>query len=521
MRILWMSNSPFCNTGYGQQTATVCKYLKESGHDPAIFAFYGLQGSMIDWGPVPIFPNDKDDYGLAQCQRYYEHWEADLLISLVDVWVLKNLTPLPKWFPWTPIDHQPIPPAVREVLRKAPGLVKPIAMSRFGWEQMKADGIEAFYIPHSVDCETFIVSPERRAAARKAYEWENTFVIGCVGTNVRERKNWQASFMALQKFAKRHHNVVMYCHTDAFDERGRNLHSLRESLGVTDYTRFPSMKEMAVGISQDAMATMYNTLDVFLLPSKGEGFGIPIIEAQACGVPVIVSDNTAMTELSGPGWLLQDMRPEFTMQNSWEGAANPDEIVQCLEEAYLMWEAKRDSWQGMKDRARTFALDYDDAVVFKERWLPTLAEMERLVKGPRCMEGHPAEDWRQVLIPKECKPAKVLDIGCGVKQGWRPQLEHLGEYVGIDVREGPGVTIMDAHTLRFRSKEFGFAWSCEVLEHVEDPRRVVDEAKRVAKHGAILFCTPASHDFIHDPDHKEVTGVKYALNSAGEGMIIW
>jgi len=269
------------------------------------------------------------------------------------------------------------------------------------------------------------------------------------------------------------------------------------------------------------MASMYNTLDVFLLPSKGEGFGIPIIEAQACGVPVIVSNNTAMPELCGSGWLLKDMRPEYTMQNSWEGAANPDEIAEYLEEAYALWEDNGDAWKAKRAKARTFALDYDDALVFKDYWMPTLEEMGRLIKAPRCMEGHRTQDWRQVLIPPSCKPTKVLDIGCGIKQSWRPQLAHLGEYVGIDTREAEGVTVMDAHNLRYRAKEFGFAWCCDVLEHVDDPRRVVDEAKRVAKHGVVIFTSPASKDFKADPGHKRVTNVKYTINTTGQGMIIW
>lgn len=37
----------------------------------------------------------------------------------------------------------------------------------------------------------------------------------------------------------------------------------------------------------------------------GEGFGIPIIEAQAAGCPVIVTDCTAMTELCLSGWLIE------------------------------------------------------------------------------------------------------------------------------------------------------------------------------------------------------------------------
>jgi glycosyltransferase involved in cell wall biosynthesis len=50
------------------------------------------------------------------------------------------------------------------------------------------------------------------------------------------------------------------------------------------------------------MAHLYNSLDVLMNASSGEGFGVPIIEAQACGVPVLTHNATSMTELTFYGY---------------------------------------------------------------------------------------------------------------------------------------------------------------------------------------------------------------------------
>jgi len=422
-----------------------------------------------------------------------------------------------------------MPPNVYKVLSTHAGLYKPIAMSRFGEREMNRLNIECFYVPHMIDCTVYHPSLEARKAQRESVGWKDKFVIGSVGTNVRERKNWTAMFLALQKFASNHDDVVMYCHTNRTETRGRDLQVLRENLMIKDITYFPDLKEMLLtGVSEVTMNNMYNCLDVYLHPSKGEGFGIPIIEAQAAGVPVIVSNNTAQPELCGGGWTLKRMRPEFDEQSSWEGAADPHEIVECLEEAYA--EKKSGKLAERKIAARDKALEYDISVVMEQYWKPVLAEIEEMAKGaPPVMKFVPgphtvdrSRDYRNFLIPENLDIAegKVLDIGCGPDQPWKAQLSRLGEYTGIDIHGSDGVIQMDAHNLEFPDKHFDFVWCCDVLEHVEAPRKVVAEAKRVGKRGAIIFCTPMAREYEMDPEHKEVK-IGHGLTKAGHGVITW
>ncbi len=519
MRILWSSNSPFVASGYGQQTSIACRHLKDMGHELSIFAFYGLAGSKVDWGDIPIYPNNPQDWGIKHSPLFYNDFKADVFITLVDAWVLRGLDPALNWVPWMPIDHDPAPPMVIEVLKQSPGLMKPIAMSKFGVAKLKEQGIDAYYIPHSVNTDIFKPMPDWRQIGREKYGWQDKFIIGTVATNHTERKNWTAGMKAVAQFAKRHPGeVIYYMHTNPFDERGINLDELRKALSIADITKFPSQAEVNIGIETETMARMYNALDVFLLPSKGEGFGIPLIEAQSCGVPVLTTNCTAQPELVGGGWLIKDLVPTWTGQNSWQFDCHPEEIVQLLEKAY---QAKKHGWiTKLQEKARAKALEYDEQKVFAEYWPPVLEDIGKRIKAPKNLEG--VQNWRLSFIPRTCMPRKVLDIGCGVTQPYRKHLEGLGEYVGVDIRDGHNSDVMvaDAHSLPFKDGEFGFIWCSELLEHVDDPQRVVDEAKRVGKHGVILFSTPQNTYFKLDPSHK-VVKIPYATVGTGDGMIVW
>lgn len=73
-----------------------------------------------------------------------------------------------------------------------------------------------------------------------------------------------------------------------------------EKLGLRDHVIFTGH------VSDDDLVSLYNTALMLVFPALNEGFGLPVLEAMACGLPVIASSTTAIPEIAGDAALLVD-----------------------------------------------------------------------------------------------------------------------------------------------------------------------------------------------------------------------
>lgn len=385
--ILWSSNSPWAATGYGQQTAQVVRRLAKDGHAVALASNYGLEGTVQAWEGLKHFPRGFDIYSNDVVPAHLMAWKHEnpgldpLLITLFDAWVFKGAQwdMVDKVASWVPIDHQPCPPDVLEWCRKPN--VTPIAMSQFGQQMLTDAGMECFYAPHAIDTGVFRYTEKVNLSSGLVDAREfmgvpaDAFVVGVNSANKggqhgHNRKSYPEMFLAFGMWSKKHDDAVLYIHTESKGAMGGiDLLGLAQACGIPDEKLvFVDQYAYRLGIPNEALAAIYSAMDVFLQPSMGEGFGIPAIEAQACGVPVIVSNFTAQPELVGDGWLVQGQPAWDQSQKSWWLTPAVGSIIEALEAAYV-----RD--HGPSETAVKFAREYDADVVFAKHWRPILAAL--------------------------------------------------------------------------------------------------------------------------------------------------
>lgn len=377
--ILWYSNSPHAATGYGQQTEQVTKRLVADGHAVAISSNYGSEGgSPREFNGIIHYPRGYETYSNDVVTANACHWGMvnqglkPMLFTLFDVWVLKGKM----WdqhivHSWVPIDHTPCPPEVLNWVRKPN--VRPISMSMHGHNMMAREGIESIYIPHAIEktfrpTETFEDESGQIISGKQLMGIDDdNFIVMMNSANkgvLPNRKAFGESLLAFSIFAANKKDVKLYLHAEDIGMMGGiNLLKLVQALALEDKVMFADQYGLRLGYPKEALAAIYSTADVLLAPSMGEGFGIPVIEAQACGTPVIVSNATAQPELVGDGWLVEGQPFWNSTQGAWLHMPSVSSIVDCLNQAY-------NRPRKVSQKAIDFAAQFDADKIYEESWRP-------------------------------------------------------------------------------------------------------------------------------------------------------
>jgi glycosyltransferase involved in cell wall biosynthesis len=169
-------------------------------------------------------------------------------------------------------------------------IITPSRWSREGLLRSGADPERVVVVPHGVDPAIYRPLDEaERAALRKELQWEGSFIflnIGLASLN----KGYQLLLKAFAALLERHPHAALVWKTSDKIGSGQELiqHIAQKFLTRAETARV--LKRLAYvnkPMAFTAMARLYQAADAYVSPYMAEGFNMPVLEAAACGLPVI------------------------------------------------------------------------------------------------------------------------------------------------------------------------------------------------------------------------------------------
>jgi glycosyltransferase involved in cell wall biosynthesis len=121
-------------------------------------------------------------------------------------------------------------------------------------------------------------------------------------------------------------------------EHESELRARADSLGVADDVRFPAW------VSDEDLEGLWSTARAFVFPSLYEGFGLPVLEAMARGVPVACANASSLPEVAGDAALLFDPHDEAAIATAISRLLDDEQLRERLR-ALGVEQAQRFTWE--------------------------------------------------------------------------------------------------------------------------------------------------------------------------------
>jgi len=152
--------------------------------------------------------------------------------------------------------------------------------------QTKAEVMEAYGVPEE---RLTVVNQALPSSFRLLPDVPKQATVGYIGA-LKKRKNVELLVRAYGAYRSRGGRPPLRLAIYGEGSDQPELEALARELGVADGVEFHPP------VPQDLLVETYNSFSLFVLPSLQEGFGMPIIEAQSCGVPVLTKEGAMIPE---------------------------------------------------------------------------------------------------------------------------------------------------------------------------------------------------------------------------------
>lgn len=333
---------------------------------------------------------DADKYGQVSLPKVLAHFQPDVVLTVGDEWMTNHTGQWRdqfnfKWVSYVPIDGMPHPPEWSESFASADIMVAYCEWAAKVMRQRNKD-LNVRWIWHGVDLEKFKVYPDEQIQEfRRNLKFEDQFVVGCVARNQPRKqipillkafallvhgkrkcketgkvyiadpdKLYMNQFLFVPRdiphMGKTYEDLTVspftggetedepyrlspeetkvYLHM-AFNDVGWNLMEQVGRYRLESYVAHNPAIQVGKGVTTEDLGKIYNAMDVMALPTIGEGWGLPISEAMACGTPVLVTDYSAHIDFAREGGPMIDVGAFYT-----EPRSNIERALACPYDMY-------------------------------------------------------------------------------------------------------------------------------------------------------------------------------------------
>lgn len=303
LRVLVIADA-VANTGFATVTHGILDNLYKDYEFTVLGLNYRGQKHTYDYEIITA-ATDKEILGLNKLANVYMSYRPDVIFIINDPWIVlhyikaikENLSTnvLDKVVVYTPIDGSNIK---SEFVKPMNDVNSVVAYTEFGLSELRNAGLEmdsTYIIPHGFDSSIF--EPVSKEECKKVINIDSGFfVFGNINRN-QARKRLDLTMMYFKEWVEdKPENVKLYLHCSVKDQ-GWDILQLADYLGITDRLLLTSTKMTSFeGIPRTELKYVYNSFDVQISTTHGEGWGLTNLEGMACGVPQIVPDYSALGE---------------------------------------------------------------------------------------------------------------------------------------------------------------------------------------------------------------------------------
>jgi glycosyltransferase involved in cell wall biosynthesis len=358
IKILIANDSSILGTGYGVYAKELLTRLHKKGdYDIAELACYvNCKNTEIQNIPWKVYPNAPDDpnsdeskhynskpvnqFGLWRFNKVLSHYKPDIVFDVRDYWMyaFQEVSPYRRWFKWVvmpTVDSAPQKLEWLDTFASADLIVPYTEWSQQTLINQCGDKINLFpkIANAGVDLDKFRPVKSKSEIQKELYGRQLS-VTGCVMRN-QKRKLFFDLFSAYRLYLNQlisdgkkelYENSYLHVHTSYPEVLGWQLGELLLETKMLDKTLFTytcrHCKQVQISkfhqslakckhcgnissfmpnasnpVSTEDLVKIYNCFNLFIQYAICEGFGMPQIEAAACGIPIASVDYSAMTEI--------------------------------------------------------------------------------------------------------------------------------------------------------------------------------------------------------------------------------